>query len=168
MTLQRLVEEIDSLESKSISDLKKVLKNDSAVEFPWRQFLPEVLPKDEYHRKLLHSGGGYEVLLLVWPEGSETLPHNHGSPASHGVIRILKNNLGNSIYRKNGDKIMPVEEQVFREGDLIEIPNEMIHSMGNCSQKGFSVSLHVYAPQIIDVTYWDPVKLVPRTNGSSD
>ncbi len=160
MTEQTLIARIDALKSKSIANLLKIVQGLDVTPSGFDRWIPDPLPRDHYHRELLHRGEDYEVVLAVWPPGTRTLPHNHGTCSSHGMIRVLRGEIFNQIYKPaTGDGLVFAERAVYRGGDLIPVPEGLIHSMGNQSTQEMALSLHLYSPEIVNVTYWDPESL---------
>ena len=129
----------------------------------WLDEMLEDLGEGEgYHRILLYGGDGYEIVLAVWPHGTATLVHDHGSSNSFGMVKVLKGDIYNHLYHQADDKSLePGEKFTCRPGDMIEVPKGLLHRMGNACEKGPAASLHLYSPAIVDVSYWDPRSLEP-------
>ncbi len=130
---------------------------------PWIQaHLPDPLPTEGYSRDVLYCGERFEIVLATWPAGVSTLVHNHGALESHGLVLVLRGDIFNHIYRRGADgEVHLVREATHRLGEMIAVPKGLLHSMGNARREGHAVSLHIYAPKIVDVSYWDPASLKP-------
>lgn len=156
LLLQKLIDNIESLDIISIKGFHRILKN-AEFDSEWiRAQIPDPLPKDTYHRRLLHAGKDYEIVLATWPVGCMTLAHNHGSLSSKGMVRVIRGKIFNRIYRVvDGETLTPVKDHVVGENEMIPVPEGLVHTMGNASDNEIAMSLHFYSPIIIDVTYWD-------------
>lgn len=160
MSEQTLIARIDALKSKSVSNLLEIIQNLDLNPNSFDGWIPHPLPRDHYHRQLLHRGEDYEIVLAVWPTETRTLPHNHGTLSSHGMIRVLRGIIFNQIYMPaDEDGLIFAERRLYKAGDLIPVPEGLIHSMGNQSPCELALSLHLYSPGIMNVTYWDPESL---------
>lgn len=159
-TVEELVQALDEAESYKCEDLKEIL-GEVAFDDAWvRDHCPVPLPNDRYHRRVLHQGRNFEVVLATWPKGAQTLVHNHGAERSRGMVLILKGTLFNQIYKKLGeDKVVPQAYTEHKRGTFIPVPVDLVHAMGNAGDEPYAMSLHIYTPWIIDVDYWDPETL---------
>lgn len=154
-----IVEALDCSPSFQVSCLRKMLGALPITE-NWVNAMTE--PKqegDNYHRILLHTAENYEIVLAVWPVGTATLIHNHGSSNSFGMVRVLKGKLFNHVYQEGGSGLEPTTHHYCTPGALIDVPLNLIHQMGNASDEEYAASLHVYSPAIMEVSYWDPKTL---------
>ncbi len=142
------------------------LIEDAVFDEAWIQaHLPDPLPRETYSREVLYSGQRFEIVLATWPAGISTLVHNHGAEESHGLVVVLCGEIFNHIYRRGIDGQVHLERQeTYRPGDAIAVPKGLLHSMGNARGEGHAASLHIYAPKIADVSYWDPATLQPLAN----
>ena len=152
-----LIEQVEGLADPCMSSFRRILE-ETKFEDAWIQAqIPDPLPSDRYHRRLLHKGDNYELVLATWPVGTQTYVHNHGELDSHGMVRVLMGDIFNHVYEKEDEfSVCKTEEMVFHKDELIPVNKGLLHAMGNERLDGPAMSLHFYSPMIIDVTYWDP------------
>jgi predicted metal-dependent enzyme (double-stranded beta helix superfamily) len=96
-----------------------------------------------YKRKVLYRDKKIEIVLCTWPPGSESKFHDHGK--SVGKILVLKGFVFNRAYSKSRKMWLPVV--VHTENDTIVETPDIIHTMGNCSDKE-AQTLHWYSPPL--------------------
>lgn len=162
--IQHIVERVRALNNKCIDSFQEVLL--SMELDPWiESWMPDPIPKETYHRRLLYQGEGCELVIATWPVGVGTMIHNHGVHNSIGVVRVLKGRIYNRCYEvtNEGRNVVETEANVAEKGELVPVNRGLVHSMGNDCSDVPSMSLHFYAPTILDVTYWDPKTLARVT-----
>jgi len=162
LQVSTIIRQMNEAASDDLPVLQRILEN-LEIDPKWlRSQIPDNLSSEQYHRQVLHQAGNYEVGLVCWPVACGTMIHDHGSDRSHGMVRILKGQVFNRIYQRSGENgVRLVDEQVSETGALLPVPVGLIHSMGNHSDDELAMSLHLYCPTIINVSFWDPITLEP-------
>lgn len=157
------IDKIDSLDEISIPALMEIVE-EIEIDQDWLQrTIPDEIPQDNYYRHVLHQGENFEVILAIWPVGTQTQPHDHGTAPSIGVVRLLEGTMFNRIYRRHEDECLEaVHEDQLMPNDLAKVTPSLVHTMGNADTAQTSISLHVYSPLLENVTYWDPQTLQPE------
>ena len=155
MPEQMLIEQLDALSDKSIPVLKDLICQLNISEEWIDQNMPDPLPHEKYHRNLLHRGEDYEIVVATWPRGTQTLPHDHGIMGSCGIIRVLRGEIFNQVFSQENGTLIYGRKHVHQTGELIPVTENLIHMMGFHSGTNAAMSLHIYSPIIVDVTYWD-------------
>ncbi|OMJ12428.1 Cysteine dioxygenase type 1 [Smittium culicis] len=110
----------------------------------------------KYTRNLVNSGNGkFNLLILVWSPNTESPIHDHSS--SHCMLKMLKGNLVEEIYKPAADSESSIDsnctDQLVIKSSTNVAKNQVAyindnigyHRMLNPSD-GFSVSLHLYSP----------------------
>ncbi len=95
-------------------------------------------------RQLLLDKGKYEVLEVTWPPGAKSEFHDHG--ISCGMIMVLEGKIFQKVYDKKTKKFL--FHKTYKAGDVILETPDIIHQMGNVSNKKPAKSIHVYAPPL--------------------
>ncbi len=96
-----------------------------------------------YKREVLYSDEFTEIVLITWPAGSKSAPHDHGK--SFGMVLVLKGEVYEKRYGKSSKKGMGVRHYKVRE--VMEEGPDLIHVMGNSSDEE-AQTLHVYQPPL--------------------
>ena len=156
MSIERIVAMLDSGKSLDLPALRAALQATRFDDAWMAAHCPNPMPVDGYGRDLLHTGADYEIVLATWPVGVGTQIHNHGAYSSYGMVRVLKGEIFNHVYAPDGvERVKLLYRESYVAGGMIEVPKGLLHCMGNARTDGHAMSLHVYSPRIVDVTYWD-------------
>lgn len=156
-----LIESLSNLEMFQMKYLRDALDSLTLDDDLIGALLPETLPETGYQRALIHAGDDFEVVAAIWAVGGGTLIHDHGSEETYGVVRVIRGDLYNRIYRHQVDgNVVLAKSLTHEKGEFIEVPKGLVHAMGNRSET-VALSLHVYSPSIVNVSYWDPSNLKP-------
>ena len=156
LSTEILVKQVKALSSKNSNHFNQILSQINLSPEWIESMVPRVIPRDRYDRRLLNRGKDYEIVIATWPKGVSTLIHDHGASQSQGAVRVLRGEIFNHTYNKvNENQVSPDLELVHKQGELIDVPQGLIHAMGNNTEDCFSMSLHIYTPAIVNVTYWD-------------
>lgn len=99
--------------------------------------------KPAYNRRLIFKNRRVETVLITWPPGCRSRPHDHGR--SRGTIIVLKGQVFEDLYSKRLGTIIGAT-RLHREGAVI-FEDETAHVMGNRSKLS-AVTLHVYRPPL--------------------
>lgn len=94
-----------------------------------------------YGRTLIWKENTWELMLMSWNPGDYSMIHDHGG-AQLGVVQIF-GELTHSVYNVNQLQINKLKEEVLMSGEILGVTNDMIHQMGNESNKK-ALSLHFY------------------------
>lgn len=163
-TIAPLVEALGERPKFEVACLRKILGQLEIGE-DWIDEMTEGRHEgDCYHRVLLYQGETYEIVLAVWPVGTQTLVHNHGSSNSFGMVKILRGSIFNHLYHRIAgpeNRVGKDSQSILKPGDLADVPLELVHQMGNASSQGYAASLHIYSPAIVEISYWDPETGLP-------
>ena len=161
MPVEKLIQALESDHNREMDRLRDLLSQ-MELDADWiAAHMPTPVPPTGYHRNLLHHGTDFELVIATWPKGGGTLIHDHGSRNSHGVVRVLTGDIYNHVYHRDGQtNVAPTVELTHSAGELIDVTPGLIHAMGNNGEE-VGMSLHLYSPMIVNVSYWDPATLEP-------
>lgn len=102
-----------------------------------------------YHRSLVVRRENYELLVLTWRPGQESLPHDHSGSIS--AMLVLNGQATERFWRIAPDSYADLEfEAVVPSGELTAWQDAGVHSIGNASSEQTLVTVHVYAPTLRD------------------
>ncbi len=96
-----------------------------------------------YKREVLYGDQFTEIVLIIWPPGSKTLPHDHGE--SQGQVLVLSGEVYEKRYGKNSKK--KLGQRYYKTRETIDEGPGVIHIMGNNGPEEAS-TLHVYQPPL--------------------
>jgi cysteine dioxygenase len=107
-----------------------------------------VFDEQRYRRNVVHTGPGYQALLLCWRSGQRSPIHDHRG-SSCGV-RVLRGTLTETIFdRTPAGQIFPTTTQTLRQGDVCGSEDSDIHQISNLQGDGEDlITLHVYSPAL--------------------
>ncbi|MEK7641212.1 MAG: cysteine dioxygenase family protein [Patescibacteria group bacterium] len=103
-----------------------------------------------YERIILRHDDKMQVVLIIWPKGSRTRPHDHGN--SMGFTILISGGLFEQIFDQKSKELRHVRA-FDQPGDEFKETPEMIHVVGQYGE-GEAVSLHIYLPPL-NMTYYD-------------
>jgi quercetin dioxygenase-like cupin family protein len=89
-----------------------------------------------YDRIVRHRGNGIVAVEIVWPPGTRTPKHNHGS---RGWAWVLQ---GRVFEVRDGKKIYHAAGAAF-----LEVDHQEAHIVGNDTNE-LAVTFHVYQPEL--------------------
>lgn len=96
-----------------------------------------------YKRKVVYQDDQLEVVICVWPPGSESKFHDHGR--SEGIVFVTEGAVSNIVYdKKTGMKKIG---SIRGPGMILETPT-MIHKMMNIDDKETAMTVHIYLPPL--------------------
>lgn len=143
-----------------IHDLKEAQKAGElgAIQEAVRRAVAEKpLAEEPEKAKVLHDEPGLFVAHVAVRSGLQSSPHDHRTWA---VIGVYNGQEDNTFYRKvaSGETIEPAGGRSLRDGDVLTLGPEGIHSIANPREE-MLVALHVYGANIfkIERSAWDPV-----------
>jgi len=107
-----------------------------------------------YVRLRLYRNRDWEVLVLCWLPGHQTVVHDHGG--SWGAVAVLAGTLEETLYCREGDSVpLTVRSQRKLKASRVTIESlPTIHRVRNASAEP-AVSLHVYSPPLSRMTSFD-------------
>lgn len=112
----------------------------------------EAKSQTPYRRVVLYRDENVEIVLIFWPKGVRSRPHDHGK--SHGITIVLKGLVFDITFDKKTKELVHVG---IHEADLsrgMEESPKQIHIVGNASREEEAITLHIYAPQL-KMKYYD-------------
>ncbi len=103
---------------------------------------------------LLHNTDELTVLNVVWGPGMRLPPHDHRMWAAIGIYAGQENN---GFYRREGDTIIDSGGKELRDGDVLMLGDDVIHSVTN-PLRSYTGAIHVYGGDIVNEprSQWDP------------
>ena len=107
--------------------------------------------KYAYGRTTLYADDKMEAVLIDWPPGVRSAPHDHGT--SHGMIRVLEGMVYCDNFSKKTKKF--TSRLVGGKGDMLYETPDIIHIMGNNSKTKRAQALHIYTPPLKMKVYSD-------------
>ena len=150
------------LSQSSIEDYNTTLKN---FDFTLINFEPfKSWSSEHYTRNCMHRDVHFELILLCWNEGHETSVHGHDGEDCW--VYLLEGEMEEVFYKMNSDDHLHEVGSHKISPQQLTFMNDRIgfHKLRN-SNKGKSISLHVYAKPIENCVSFDEKsqKFVNRT-----
>jgi predicted metal-dependent enzyme (double-stranded beta helix superfamily) len=120
----------------------------------------EALGKQSAGIELLHSSADLTVLNVIWAPEMSIYPHDHRMWA---VIGIYGGAEDNTLYRRGPERLQPAGGRQLRDGDVLALGPEAIHSVTN-PQRRFTGAIHVYGGDFVNKprSQWDPDSLTEQ------
>ena len=94
---------------------------------------------------VLHNSTELTVLNVVWPPHMTLYPHDHRMWAA---IAIYGGREENAFYRRMGSTIVPSGGKDLREGDVLLLGDDAVHSVHN-PEAAYTGAIHVYGGDFI-------------------
>ena len=112
--------------------------------------------KSKYTRNCLCKREGvYELILMCWEKGQQTLIHDHGS--QEGWVYVISGEITEERYSKKS-KVMPLEKikhSICKAGSHTYISDNIgLHRLMN-TNSGRSITLHLYTKPISTCSIYD-------------
>jgi len=110
-----------------------------------------------YGRNIVANNGKVEVVFLSWGPEQICDVHDHG--VSCGLVKVVKGNISNIIYRQDERSKEPIhqQEEYIVDDIFIEVPKNSWHQMKNNLEE-FTYTLHIYAPPVTEMQVFDKEK----------
>ena len=106
----------------------------------WEKYI--VKTKDNYYKNLIYDNSEYEMFIVSWMPNKDSTIHDHSKNGC--VFKILKGSLIEEKYELNTIKY--ISQDIFKEGDVSFISNDIsLHKIKN-NNDFITVSLHIYSP----------------------
>lgn len=114
---------------------------------------------DCYKRNRIHTGRGYELLLLCWQDGQRSPVHDHRG--SSCAFRVVQGEGVERCYRLLDDgALVPTEQRVLPEGFVCASAEADIHEVANLGD-GPLMTLHVYSPELTGMVRYERERIRP-------
>ncbi len=140
--VRRLIEAIEAGDRLTPTSARRLLEQSgiTAVDLaPWADF--DHPKADSYGRKLVHDGGGFELMVMSWAPGDMAAIHDHGY-TQWGAVKML-GQPEHAIFKLDGGTLTTAERRTFEPGSVVAVGHDLIHQMGNPGAEPF-LSLHLY------------------------
>jgi len=110
---------------------------------------------------VLHASDELVVLHAVWAPRMRFPPHDHRTWA---VIGIYGGDEENTFYRRGEPGIVEAGARSVREGEVVVLGPEVIHSVDNPRTHSFTGAIHVYGGPYVTAprSMWQEPELVER------
>lgn len=101
-----------------------------------------------YRRNVIHSGSGYQALLLCWRAGQRSPIHDHRGSAC--AVRVIRGTVTETIFDRTPDGLIyPTTTHTLAEGEVCGSEDSDIHQISNLQPDGGDlITLHVYTPPL--------------------
>jgi SAM-dependent methyltransferase/predicted metal-dependent enzyme (double-stranded beta helix superfamily) len=97
---------------------------------------------DSYGRKLVFQGSHFEIMVMSWAPGDFSGIHDHGF-TSWGAVQVF-GPAEHATFRIEVDELTTLARWDMKSGEVIGVNHQLIHQMGNPTEKDKFISLHVY------------------------
>jgi predicted metal-dependent enzyme (double-stranded beta helix superfamily) len=106
----------------------------------------------------LHRADDLTVLNVVWGPNMHLQPHNHRMWATIGIYAGQEDN---AFFRREADMIVESGGKELREGDVLLLGDDAIHSVTN-PLRSYTGALHVYGGDFFAPgrSQWDPTSRI--------
>ncbi|MEM6799726.1 MAG: cysteine dioxygenase family protein, partial [Planctomycetota bacterium] len=115
-----------------------------------------------YVRNLLYEGHGYHALVLCWRSGQRSPIHDHRG--SGCAVKVLAGQAIETSFRRapNG-MVVPTGSRTLLEGESCYSEDADMHQVSNLQAGNADlVTLHVYAPPLLNMSIYDIDGSEPR------
>ncbi|MCF6367062.1 MAG: cysteine dioxygenase family protein [Bacteroidales bacterium] len=96
---------------------------------------------ESYGRNTLYQDKNFGIYIMSWAPGDFTGIHSHGH-SEWGVVYSL-GDADHRTYKVNGNKVELETSEIIPEGTAAPVCGDLVHAMGNLSDKSF-LTLHIY------------------------
>lgn len=156
--MKELLAALKGLQSKEIEPniVRQMLEAVDVHKLDYKEYVSSLKP-DAFNRRMLMNDP-IQVYLMAWAPQFFYPIHQHNN--FWGFVFPLEGMLSETIYgyAPNKRKVYIHPTKVFKKGDLIYEPFNVIHKLQNASPIDSLVTLHVYFPPIYnfkDTTIFD-------------
>jgi len=111
-------------------------------------FEPEMSWDDNFYtRNTVASGKWFEILVLCWKPGQQSLIHNHGGCSC--AVKVLKGAITETHYHGANKEgfVHKTYSLIHPKGSTMATKDTSIHMLENASEKE-CVTLHIYSPPL--------------------
>lgn len=125
----------------TLDNIDQVLQEYSNIADDWEPYA-EVNPQTLVKQRIYYHEGTFEVMLLSWPPGYTTLPHDH---ALNGCWLLMLQ--GALLETRYSQDLQPTSTHLLTPFQTSYMHNRFgYHSIRNANTDGPTWSLHVYSP----------------------
>jgi predicted metal-dependent enzyme (double-stranded beta helix superfamily) len=110
-------------------------------------------PSKPYGRRVVIDTDRLEGMVAQWTRGVPCAPHDHGGAS--GAVRVLRGEAVHTVWRVEGDDLVPVRTHRATPGDVLRCGPSMVHSMVDGGASEPLVTLHLYADPIDHMIVYD-------------
>jgi predicted metal-dependent enzyme (double-stranded beta helix superfamily) len=137
--------------SASPVDVRRVAKALADRPSLWRDDVDH-RPDERVHLRLARVGG-WEAWLITWPTGHGVDLHDHGG--SVGAVAVVEGTLTEVVARTApGRRRVALSRRTLPAGTVRRVPGSRVHDVLNVGA-GPATSIHVYAPALATMTFYD-------------
>ncbi len=104
--------------------------------------------ENTYRRNRVHSGPGYEALVLCWRPEQRSAIHDHRGSAC--AFRVLEGHGLETVFECTDDGVTPVDSRPLPTGFVCASQDTDIHEVANEGDTDL-VTLHIYSPELSDM-----------------
>jgi len=97
---------------------------------------------ESYGRKKIFENDDFQILLLSWLPHDYSAIHDHGS-VQWGAVKAF-GNIETATYILHGNELTTYNRYLIPKGQIDYVEYDLIHQMGNPSEKQSAISLHIY------------------------
>lgn len=147
--------EVDDIDHEHLIHL---MKQYNSQEREWNRFSLRDKSRNYTRNGVQDISVNANLLILVWEPGKGSFIHDHAS--AHCVMKILKGNLEEILYRaKSQERPILEKRTLLKKNDVAYINDQIgLHKMVNPSKDKVAVSLHLYTPPYaakFGCSYWE-------------
>ncbi|MCR6741677.1 cysteine dioxygenase family protein [Aeromonas dhakensis] len=102
---------------------------------------------EKYCRNIIHKNEHYELLLLCWRGGQESIIHSHGN--SICGLKVMHGTATETLYEAKDANYVSLHEKVISIGEHCIRHGDDIHKISNRQKNGKDlITLHLYSPPL--------------------
>ena len=111
---------------------------------------------NHYVRNLIHSGPGYQTLVLCWRSGQRSPIHDHtGSTCG---VKIIRGVATETVFEfAANEMIYPTTSRFLEEGAICGSEDSDMHQVSNLQPGADLVTLHIYSPPLLSMNTYSLV-----------
>lgn len=137
--LAQRVHQLRNLTPEMARDLVIEADIPAAELMPWADFDHPIA--DGYGRKMVYHGGFFEIMVMSWAPGDYSSIHDHGT-AQWGAVRVY-GEAEHAVFKIQDGCMTTKTRNRQYAGEVNPVSHELIHQMGNVTNKPF-ISMHMY------------------------
>jgi hypothetical protein len=149
-TIESLALALDNAPDYTVETLERIMRENLPAASEVIALADTCMP---YGRTILRLNDKYEMIIGCWPQNGWCDVHDHG-PAE-GVVYGCSGEVEHFDYRFNGDSLELYEQSTISAGQIMRLPEGMIHSLQNIHSQEPYVGLHLYSPPATQVRVFD-------------
>jgi predicted metal-dependent enzyme (double-stranded beta helix superfamily) len=102
--------------------------------------------------ELIDSSQDFEAWVIGWPPGGAIQLHDHGE--SSGAVVVVQGELVEMVITEDGKGTLAMTNTVLPASASVTFDRTHVHEIVNLGP-GPAISVHVYAPRLTAMTYYD-------------